>query len=200
MARSALGWVLSCKLQVAVVNQHQALASWPGFLLTAFCCPVLHCDNHSLASFKDGANPPTAPSAACFVSQRWEQSSGARLLLPASARPASITGIREGTSCTAARPRLLCSAVLLLIRTVEVINQTKPRGVVCYFAFIIGSKMCPTCWRESPISCAYIMHHTSPLHSPLWQLKCPAGKFRSVRPPICLHFVVPGAKCLFKRV
>lgn len=36
-------------------------------MFTAFCGLLLHCDNHSLASFKDGANQPTAPTAARFV-------------------------------------------------------------------------------------------------------------------------------------
>lgn len=72
-------------------------------MLTAFCGPLfLHCDNHSLASFKDRANPPTAPSAACFV-----PSAESSHLVPASCcqllpGPASITGIQWAASHAAA--------------------------------------------------------------------------------------------------
>lgn len=64
MAQSALALVLSCRWQW-LININCQLAGL--VMLTTFCVRALHCDNHSLASFKDRANPPTAPTAACFV-------------------------------------------------------------------------------------------------------------------------------------
>lgn len=98
-------------------------------MLTAFCGPVVHCDNHSLASFKDGANPPTAPSAACFV-----PSAESSHLVPAS-RCQLLPGQLLSQVSNRAHPGRVRSTVELrwscqmLMSTIEVINHVKPRGV-----------------------------------------------------------------------
>lgn len=98
-------------------------------MLTAFCGPVVHCDNHSLASFKDGANPPTAPSAACFV-----PSAESSHLVPAS-RCQLLPGQLLSQVSNRAHPGRVRSTVELrwscqmLMSTIEVINHMKPRGV-----------------------------------------------------------------------
>lgn len=113
-------------------------------MLTALCGPILRCDNHSLASFKDRANPPTAPTAACFV-----PSAESSHLVPASRRqllpgqPLSQVSNRARHIAWPSLSSPACcwigalSSCQLFISPIEIINQMKPEGGVLSNVFLI---------------------------------------------------------------
>lgn len=152
-------WLISIKCQLAVL-----------VMLTAFCGPILHCDNHSLAFFKDWANPPAAPTAACFV-----PSTGNSHLIPASCcqlLPGHLLSQVSKRAHRVLQHGHVPSTVVLrwscqiLISAIEIISQVKPRGGGIYYWLENVSSMlavqCPKSGRGS----------NNP-NTPLQLLKCP---------------------------
>lgn len=123
---------------------------WPLFFL--------RCDNHSLAFlFKDGANPPTAPSAACFV-----PSAESSHLVPASCcqlLPGQLPSQVSNRAHHALWHGRVRSTVLPNAHKPHRSNQPDETQRCCSLsvALLLGRKTCPACRQfKTAISWEYI--------------------------------------------
>lgn len=118
----------------------------------------LRCDNHSLAFlFKDGANPPTAPSAACFV-----PSAESSHLVPASCcqlLPGQLPSQVSNRAHHALWHGRVRSTVLPNAHKPHRSNQPDETQRCCSLsvALLLGRKTCPACRQfKTAISWEYI--------------------------------------------
>lgn len=118
----------------------------------------LRCDNHSLAFlFKDGANPPTAPSAACFV-----PSAESSHLVPASCcqlLPGQLPSQVSNRAHHALWHGRVRSTVLPNAHKPHRSNQPDETQRCCSLsvALLLGRKTCPACRQfKTGISWEYI--------------------------------------------
>lgn len=118
----------------------------------------LRCDNHSLAfPFKDGANPPTAPSAACFV-----PSAESSHLVPASCcqlLPGQLPSQVSNRAHHALWHGRVRSTVLPNAHKPHRSNQPDETQRCCSLsvALLLGRKTCPACRQfKTAISWEYI--------------------------------------------